>query len=179
MSTPQAESANIDNFTSKNSDYVTKTFTKDIDGRLALPPAKNYAIVTCMDARIIPSQAFGINLGDAHVIRNAGASAKDALRSLVISQQLLGTREVFVIKHTDCGMLTFTNPDIHAVIEKNLGVNPEQTQRRIPDFLPFSELEQAVKEDVEFIKADELILKETKVSGWIYDVTRGTVSRVV
>lgn len=117
------------------------SFTK---GHLALPPAKKYLVLTCMDARIDPAQAFGIELGDAHVIRNvslfphstlytgqsankdkkklkAGASAVDALRSIVISEQLLGTNEIVLVKHTGCGMLTFTNQDAFGLVEKNLG----------------------------------------------------------
>ncbi|KAL7276075.1 hypothetical protein RUND412_000960 [Rhizina undulata] len=145
-------------------------------GHLPLPPAKKYAIVTCMDARIHPSQAFGIDLGDAHIIRNAGASAKDALRSLVISQQLLGTEEVIVVKHTGCGMLTFTNEDIYAVIEKNLGTRAAEEI----DFLPFAELENAVEEDVEYLRTHELIPEEIRknVSGWIYEVETGKLRRV-
>ncbi|KAI1144705.1 carbonic anhydrase [Nemania diffusa] len=101
------------NFVEKNAEYA-RTFDQ---GHLALPPAKKYLIVTCMDARIDPAAAFGISLGDAHVIRNAGASAKDAHRSILISEQLLGTREIILVKHTGCGMLTFTNDDAHALVK--------------------------------------------------------------
>lgn len=90
-------------------------------GDLALPPAKQYLVVTCMDARIDPAAAFGIELGDAHVIRNAGALASDALRSIVISQQLLGTKEILLVKHTGCGMLTFQEDDAQEMVRKNLG----------------------------------------------------------
>ncbi|TVY47858.1 Uncharacterized protein LCER1_G008372, partial [Lachnellula cervina] len=106
-----------ENLVSKNEAYG-KSFTK---GHLALPPAKHYAIVTCMDARIDPAAAYGIDLGDAHVIRNAGGNAIDALRSLVISQQLLGTKEILLIKHTGCGMLTFDTEAATGIVEKNLG----------------------------------------------------------
>lgn len=126
-----------------------------------------------MDARIDSHKAFGIDLGDAHVIRNAGASAKDALRSIVISEQLLGTEEVLVIKHTGCGMLTFSNDDIYGVIKKNLG---EETSI---DFLPFPELEQAVKDDVAFLKENKLVPDSITISGWVYDVTTGAVKRIV
>lgn len=101
-----------------SSEKYSATFTK---GHLALPPAKKYLVLTCMDARIDPAQAFGIELGDAHVIRNAGASAVDALRSIVISEQLLGTTEIVLVKHTGCGMLTFKNEDAYGLVEKNLG----------------------------------------------------------
>jgi carbonic anhydrase len=121
------------------SQAYSSTFTK---GSLALPPAKKYIVLTCMDARIDPASAFGIELGDAHVIRNvtialppfhsiqrihtdtvrkAGASAVDALRSIVISEQLLGTNEIVIAKHTGCGMLTFKNEDAYGVMAKNLG----------------------------------------------------------
>src|SRR5918911_5596721 len=89
-------------------------------GDLPLPPARRVAIVTCMDARIVPSKALGLEEGDAHVIRNAGGSAREALRSLVISQRLLGTNAVAVIHHTDCGMLTFTNRDLHEKVKREL-----------------------------------------------------------
>ncbi|KAJ4288295.1 hypothetical protein N0V88_007487 [Collariella sp. IMI 366227] len=90
-------------------------------GDLALPPARKYLVLTCMDARIDPVKAFGVGLGDAHVIRNAGASAADALRSIVISQQLLGTNEIVLVKHTGCGMLTFKNEDAYGIVGEKLG----------------------------------------------------------
>lgn len=112
MATPIQE-----NLESSNKKYAS-SFTK---GDLALPPAKKYLVLTCMDARIDPAAAFGIELGDAHVIRNAGALAQDALRSIVISQQLLGTKEILLVKHTGCGMLTFQNQDAYEVVKGNLG----------------------------------------------------------
>ncbi|KAL1311877.1 hypothetical protein AAFC00_001949 [Neodothiora populina] len=122
-----------------NATYAS-TFTQ---GDLALPPSKKYLVLTCMDARIDPAAAFGIGLGDAHVIRNAGASAEDSLRSIVISQQLLGTREIVLVKHTGCGMLTFTNADAKGIVEKNLG---EEAANELGgfDFLPFNELSNSV-----------------------------------
>lgn len=107
----------VENLTSSNANYAS-SFQ---DGALALPPAKRYLVLTCMDARIDPAAAFGINLGDAHVIRNAGALAQDALRSIVISQQLLGTKEIILVKHTGCGMLTFQNEDAYGIVKQNLG----------------------------------------------------------
>jgi len=108
-------------------------------GRLPMPPRRRVAIVTCMDARILPSRILGLDVGDAHVIRNAGGRAAEAVRSLVISQQLLGTREVAVIHHTDCGMLTFTNEALRARTRSELGIESEL------DFLPFSSVEQSVR----------------------------------
>lgn len=134
--------------------------------------------VTCMDARIDPAAAFGINLGDAHVIRNAGGNARDALRSLIISQQLLGTQEVLLLKHTGCGMLTFENEDAHGVVKKNLG---EAAEREIGglDFQPFGDLEQAVKDDVAWLKSSKTIPDSVKLSGWVYEVETGKVRNVV
>ena len=127
-----------------------------------------------MDARIDPAAAFGIPLGDAHVIRNAGGSARDALRSIIISQQLLGTTEILLIKHTGCGMLTFKNEDAHAVVEKNLGPEAKKELGAL-DFLPFPELEEGVKEDLGFLRASKLVGEGTKVSGWVYEVETGKV----
>jgi carbonic anhydrase len=133
-----------------------------------------------MDARIDPAAAFGIDLGDAHVIRNAGASAKDALRSLVISEQLLGTEEILLIKHTGCGMLTFKNEDAAGIVRKNLG---EEAVKELGgfarDFLPFPELDAAVEDDVEFLKASKLIPDKVTISGWVYEVETGKVRSVV
>ena len=131
-----------------------------------------------MDARIDPAAAFGISLGDAHVIRNAGGNARDALRSLVISEQLLGTQEILLIKHTGCGMLTFSNEDAHAVVEKNLGAEGEKELHGL-DFQPFGNLEQGVRDDVEFLKGSKAIPDQVTVSGWVYEVESGRVRGVV
>ncbi len=131
-----------------------------------------------MDARIDPASAYGIPLGDAHIIRNAGGSARDALRSLVISEQLLGTTEILVIKHTGCGMLTFKNDDVHAVVEKNIGAEAKKELAGL-DFQPFSNLEQAVKDDVKYLKESKAIPESAVVSGWVYEVETGKVRSVV
>ncbi|MCJ1281304.1 hypothetical protein MMC26_000622 [Xylographa opegraphella] len=164
------------------------------EGHLALPPAKKYAVVTCMDARksfyttlcrrvlklagIDPVAAFGITLGDAHVIRNAGGNAKDALRSLVISQQLLRTNEVLIIKHTGCGMLTFKNEDAYAVVEKNLGSEATKELAGL-DFQPFSDLRQAVEDDVKLLKRSNAVPDNIAITGWVYDVETGKVEQIV
>ena len=134
--------------------------------------------VTCMDARIDPAAAYGIGLGDAHVIRNAGGNAKDALRSIVISEQLLGTNEVLIIKHTGCGMLTFQNADAHAVVEKNLGADAKEELSGL-DFQPFPDLEKAVKDDVAYLKGSKAIPDSVVISGWVYEVESGKVRSVV
>ena len=144
-------------------------------GDLPAPPARKVAVVTCMDARLHPEQFLGLRLGDAHVIRNAGGRvSEDAIRSLVISERLLGTEEVVVVHHTDCGMLTFRNEDLTAKIKEDLGVDASGH-----DFLPFSDLEESVREDVEKIRASALIPDDISVSGAIYDVKTGELRKVI
>ena len=130
-----------------------------------------------MDARIDPMNAFGISLGDAHVIRNAGGSAIEGLRSIVISEQLLATNEIFVIKHTGCGMLTFKNDDAKAVVEKNLGRSAAQEVSGL-DFLPFSNVDQAVKDDVAFLRSQKVVPNSVNITGWVYEVETGKVRQV-
>jgi carbonic anhydrase len=129
-----------------------------------------------MDARIDPAAAFGIDLGDAHVIRNAGGNAKDALRSVLISQHLLGTREIILVKHTDCGMLTFTNTDALKVVAGNVGAGVLTSTF---DFQPFPDLEKGVKDDVEWLRSHSALVKGVEVSGWVYDVRTGKTSKVI
>jgi len=166
-----------ENLATSNAEYAS-SFTQ---GHLALPPAKHYAVVTCMDARIDPAAAYGIPLGDAHIIRNAGGNAQDALRSLVISQQLLGTKEILLIKHTGCGMLTFQNSDALGVVEKNLGAEAVEGTKKAfgGDFQPFPDLDEAVREDVKLLKESSLIPKEVIISGHVYEVETGKVREVV
>ena len=137
-------------------------------GNLAMPPKRHVAVLTCMDARIDPARALGLEEGDAHVIRNAGGRAADALRSLVISEQLLGTTEIVVIHHTDCGMLTFSNDDLRTKVKQELHTNADNI-----DFLPFKDLEQSVRDDVTFLRNSPLIPKSINISGFIYDVRSG------
>lgn len=132
--------------------------------------------VTCMDARIDPVSAFGIELGDAHVIRNAGANAKDALRSILISEHLLGTREIILVKHTGCGMLTFTNTDALKAVANNVGTGILSSTF---DFQPFPDLEQAVKDDVEWLKGNAALAKGVAISGWVYEVETGKTKHIV
>lgn len=135
--------------------------------QLPMPPSKKIAIVTCMDARIIPETAFGVKEGEAHVIRNAGGRAPEALRSLIISQQLLGTQEIFVVQHTDCGMLTFTTDQARGLVSKNLNLSssgPASSTLSSLDFLDFPDLEKNVKEDVDFLKSNELVKVSLKRS---------------
>ena len=144
-------------------------------GDLPMPPARHLAVLTCMDARLQPETFLGLSLGDAHVIRNAGGRASDdALRSLIISSRLLGTREVVVIHHTDCGMLTFTNEDLRQQLARETGADAAAI-----DFLPFTDLAESVREDVRRIQASPFIADTMAVSGFIYDVRTGRLQRVV
>ena len=150
----------------KANEAYASSFNK---GDLPMPPARHVAVLTCMDARLLPARFLGLEIGDAHVIRNAGGRASDdAIRSLAISQQLLGTNEVVVIHHTDCGMLTFGNEDLRKKLKQQLNADAEHI-----DFLPFKDLEQSVRDDVATIKNSPLILKNIEVNGFIYDVKSG------
>ena len=143
-------------------------------GDLPLPPARQVAVLVCMDARIDPAKVLGLTEGDAHVIRNAGGRASDdALRSLAISHELLGTREVVVIHHTDCGMLTFTNDQLRQRLRDRLGADASGI-----DFLPFGDLNQSVRDDVATIRTSPLVPDDVVVSGFVYDVRTGRLHRV-
>lgn len=159
----------IDELVRSNQEYA-KDFRH---GSLPLPPARHVAILTCMDARILPSRALGLEEGDAHVIRNAGGRARDALRSLVISQRLLGTTEVAVIHHTDCGMLTFNNRDLRDKVRTDLGQDTGDFE-----FLPFTDLDESVREDIEFLQATQLLNPDTLIRGFVYDVRDGRLREV-
>jgi carbonic anhydrase len=144
-------------------------------GGLPMPPARNLAILACMDARLHPEKFLGLAIGDAHVIRNAGGRASDdAIRSLIISSRLLNTREFVVIHHTDCGMLTFSNADLRGKLKQEAGADASSI-----DFLPFSDLEESVREDVRRIQDSPFIADSIPVSGYIYDVRSGRLQEVV
>lgn len=155
---------------------ANKNYAESFDqGDLPIPPARRVAIVTCMDARIHPEDALGIELGGAHMIRNAGGRVSDdAIRSLVISQRLLGTNEVVVMHHTDCGMMSFENEDLAAKIQEDLGVDALGH-----DFLTFTDLEQSVRDDVGALESSELIPDDVAIVGAIYEVESGKVREIV
>jgi carbonic anhydrase len=159
----------VDEVLAANENYASG-FTK---GDLPMPPGRKLAVVACMDARLDPAKALGLEEGDAHVIRNAGGRAADALRSLVISQQLLGTNEVLIIHHTDCGMLTFDNATLQGICQERLGADATDI-----DFLPFGDVEQSVRDDVEMVRSSPLIPDEIPVSGFVYDVQTGKLHEV-
>ena len=160
----------IQRFVDPNREFASKFR----HGDKAMPPAQHLAVLTCMDARIHPERALGFDIGDAHMIRNAGGRASDdAIRSLVISTELLGTEEFAVIHHTDCGMLTFTNDDLRKKLADERGVDASGV-----DFLPFPDLEQSVRDDVATIQASSLLPGGIEVTGWVYDVQTGKISPV-
>jgi len=163
--------ANYEEFLAANRQYAS-AFDR---GDLPMPPARHVAVLTCMDARLHPEKFLGLDVGDAHVIRNAGGRAsEDAIRSLVISERLLGTTEIVVIHHTDCGMVTFTNQQLAEKIKQDLGADVKGR-----DFLPFSDLEQSVRDDVATIRQSPLIPKDIPIAGAIYDVRSGKLQEVV
>jgi carbonic anhydrase len=124
-----------------------------------------------------PAKTLGLEEGDAHVIRNAGGRAVDALRSLAISHELLGTREIVVIHHTDCGMLTFSNDDLKHKLQEDLGPEAGKAAAGI-DFLPFADVDQSVREDVAVIQSSPLIPKDIPIAGFVYDVHTGKLNPV-
>jgi carbonic anhydrase len=161
-------------------------------GKLAMPPARRFAILTCMDARLDPAKFAGLSEGDAHVIRNAGGRASDdAIRSLVISYKLLGTKEWFVIHHTNCGMEFFTNDVIRGLLANSLetasldgsawkdtGTGPGSRAGEFIEWLTIRDQRQSVLDDVTRIKAHPLVPKEIPVFGFIYDVATGHLMEV-
>ena len=143
-------------------------------GDLPMPPGRQVAVLTCMDARMDPAKFLGLEEGDAHVIRNAGGRAsEDAIRSLTISHKLLGTREFAVIHHTECGMETFTNEELREQLGRDLGADASTVE-----FLPFTDLDESVREDVETIRSSPFIPSDIPVSGYVYDVSSGRLRQV-
>lgn len=142
-------------------------------GDLAMPPARRVAIVACMDARLNPYGLFGLDEGDAHVIRNAGgAVTEDTIRSLAISQRLLGTREIVLVHHTDCGMLTFTDGDFARQIQDETGIRPPWAAEA------FSDVEEDVRQSIARVKASVFVPHRDAVRGFVYDVRTGRLAEV-
>lgn len=179
----------LDEALASNANYAADFGGK---GNLSMPPARHFAILTCMDARLDPAKYAGLAEGDAHVIRNAGGRASDdAIRSLVISYKLLGTREWFVIHHTDCGMETFTDEIMRTLLANSLktssvdasgwhdsGEGHGSTEGNYIDWLTISDNPKSVLEDVRRIKEHPLVPGEIPVYGYIYDCKTGNLIEV-
>ena len=145
------------------------------EGGLPMPPDRKLAVVVCMDARLMPDQFLGLDIGDAHVIRNAGGIVTDdALRSLIISHKLLGTNEFFVVNHTDCGMLTFEDEALRQRLAQETGADAKGLQ-----FYAFKNLEENVRAQVQKIKSSPFLPDDIPVSGFIYQVEDGRLRQVV
>jgi carbonic anhydrase len=154
-----------------NNEAYAASFDK---GDLPLPPGRKVAVVACMDARLNVYGALGLSEGDAHVIRNAGGVVTDdEIRSLAISQRLLGTEEIILIHHTDCGMLTFTDDEFRNAIQQEVGIKPEWAAEA------FSDLETDVRQSIARIKASPFIPRKDSVRGFIYEVETGRLREVV
>jgi carbonic anhydrase len=161
-------------------------------GKLAMPPARRFAVLTCMDARLDPARFAGLAEGDAHVIRNAGGRASDdAIRSLVISYKLLGTKEWFVVHHTDCGMETFTGEVMRGLLEKSLetaalengkwrdvGRGPGSVEGEFIDWLTIDDREGSVVRDVRRVRGHSLVPSSIPIHGYVYDVRTGQLVEV-
>jgi carbonic anhydrase len=160
---------------SKTDEYLdnNRRYAESFGGRLPLPPAAGVAVVACMDARLNVYGILGLNEGEAHVIRNAGGViTDDEIRSLAISQRLLGTREIILIHHTDCGMLTFTDDGFKAGIEAETGIKPPWAAESFPD------LDADVRQSINRIKASPFVPHKDAVRGFVFDVGTGLLTEV-
>ena len=154
----------------ENAERYASGFDK---GELPLPPGRRIAIVACMDARLNPYGLLGLSEGEAHVIRNAGGViTEDGIRSLAISQRLLGTEEIMLIHHTDCGMLTFTDDDFKRQVQEDVGIKPQWAAESFPD------LDEDVRQSIARIKASPFIPISDNTRGFVYDVFDGTLREV-
>ena len=154
----------------RNNESYAESFDK---GDLPLPPAKGVAVVACMDARLNVYGMLGLEEGDAHVIRNAGGViTDDEIRSLMISQRLLGTREIILIHHTDCGMLTFSDDEVKGQIQEEVGIKPQFPLET------FADLEEDVRQSIRRIQASPFIPHKEGVRGFIYEVETGRLREV-
>lgn len=150
-----------------------KAYAKSFKGSLPMPPGKGVAVLACMDARLNPYGVLGLNEGEVHVIRNAGGVVTDdAIRSLAISQRLLGTKEIILIHHTDCGMLTFTDDAFKQQIQDDTGIKPGWAAEA------FDDLDTDVRQSIARIKASPFIPNKDSVRGFVFDVSDGTLREV-
>jgi carbonic anhydrase len=149
------------------------TYAEGFAGPRPLPPAKHVAVVACMDARLHPARFLGLEEGDAHVIRNAGGVVTDdVVRSLAISQRLLGTTEIVLVHHTDCGMLTFSDDQFRDAVEKDTGVRPPWSSEAFPD------LEDDVRQSIRRIRESPFVPEKGSIRGFVFDVATGRLSEV-
>lgn len=154
----------------KNNERYAASFDK---GGTPLPPARGIAVVACMDARLHVSAILGLEIGDAHIIRNAGGVVTDdAIRSLVISQRLLGTKEIILIHHSDCGMVTFSDDAVKAQIKEDIGIRPPFALEAFPDAAD------DVRQSIARVKASPFIPHRDNVRGFVYDVSTGRLNEV-
>lgn len=154
----------------RNNEAYAQSFNK---AELPLPPGRQVAVLACMDARLDPARALGLNEGDAHVIRNAGGVVTDdAIRSLTISQRLLGTKEIILIHHTDCGMLTFKDDDVKAQIESETSIRPPFALEA------FADLDDDVRQSIARIKASPFLPSKDNIRGFVYEVETGRLREV-
>jgi len=161
--------SNTDDLVANNEAYAARFDKSD----LPLPPARKLAIIACMDARLSPYALLGLQEGDAHVIRNAGGVVTDdEIRSLAISQRLLGTEEIMLIHHTDCGMLTFTDDDFKRLIQEETGIKPEWAAES------FSDLDEDVRQSIARIKSSPFIPRKESIRGFVYEVETGRLREV-
>ena len=143
-------------------------------GHLPMPPARKLAVLACMDARLTVEQIFGLQTGDAHIFRNAGGLATDdALRSLIISTRLLGTRTIFVVEHTDCGMLTFHDEQLRQQLKNDTGLDASHL-----DFYAFTDLEENLRAQLRRIRENPMLPREIDLHGFIYDVRSGRLREI-
>jgi carbonic anhydrase len=148
-------------------------YAESFSGPLPLPPAKHLAVIACMDARLDVYRILGLQEGEAHVIRNAGGVVTDdEIRSLAISQRLLGTEEIILIHHTDCGMLTFTDDEFKRAVQNDTGIKPEWAAEAFPD------LEEDVRQSIARIKANPFVPRKDAIRGFVFDVATGKLNEV-
>jgi carbonic anhydrase len=170
MHRPNEAAVSVTDQLLENAQSYAASFDK---GDLPLPPARRVAIVACMDARLNPYALLGLSEGDAHIIRNAGgAVTTDVIRSLTISQRLLGTEEIVLIHHTGCGMLTFSDDDFRSAVEKDTGIRPQWAAET------FSDLDTGVRRSIARIKASPFIPRTDSVRGFVYEVETGRLREV-
>ncbi|MBJ8338299.1 MULTISPECIES: beta-class carbonic anhydrase [Antrihabitans] len=157
-----------DEYLSNNADYAA-----EFSGPLPLPPSRNVAVLACMDARLDVYRILGLKDGEAHVIRNAGGVVTDdEIRSLAISQRLLGTKEIILIHHTDCGMLTFSDDDFKRGIQDEIGIKPTWSAEAFPD------LEEDVRQSLRRIENNPFVTKTESLRGFVFDVATGKLNEV-